>query len=108
MPLQPYGTLEGNDRWLVVFDNASDPARVEAVIPRGGGGRVLVTSCNPGWAGVGRVLAVDVLAQQEAVALLLGRSGHHDSEAAHELARELGRLPLAPSRPGPLWRSPRG
>ena len=94
--------LEGNSRWLVVFDNATDPASVEAVMPRGGGGRVLVTSRNPSWGAVGRVLAVDVLAQEEAVALLLGRSGHDDADAADELARELGRLPLALEQAGAL------
>ena len=92
--------LEGNDRWLVIFDNATDPASVEAVLPRGGGGRVLVTSRNPGWGGIGRVLAVDVLAQEEAVALLVRRSGHDDAGTAEELARELGCLPLALEQAG--------
>jgi tetratricopeptide (TPR) repeat protein len=92
--------LESNDRWLVIFDNATDPASLEAVMPRGGDGRVLVTSQNPGWGGIGQVLAVDVLAQEDAVALLLRRSGHDDAEAANELARELGRLPLALEQAG--------
>ena len=92
--------LEGNGRWLVIFDNATDPASVEAMMPRGGGGRVLVTSRNPGWGGVGQVLAVDVLAQDEAVALLLRRSGDDDAAAADDLASELGGLPLALEQAG--------
>ena len=89
------GWLEGNDRWLVVFDNAGDPAAVEAVMPRGGGGRVLVTSRNPNWGALARVLPVDVLAPEEAVAFLLSRSGDIDETMADQLGRELGHLPLA-------------
>jgi hypothetical protein len=43
---------------------------------------------------------VDVLAQEDAVALLLRRSGHDVEAAADELARELGRLPLALEQAG--------
>ena len=92
--------LEGNDRWLVIFDNATDPTALQAVLPRGGGGRVLVTSRNPSWGALARVLPVDVLAQQEAVAFLMGRSGDAEQAAADELATELGCLPLAIEQAG--------
>jgi tetratricopeptide (TPR) repeat protein len=78
----------------VVFDNAEDPEDLEGLWPSGGG-RVLVTSRNPAWGGHAARLAVDVLPQDEAVALLLRRTGSGDHHAAEELAAELGGLPLA-------------
>ena len=41
--------LARRDRWLLVFDNANAPDEIEPLLPRGGGGRVLITSRNPSW-----------------------------------------------------------
>ena len=92
--------LEGNDRWLLVFDNAEDPAAVAARAPRGGGGKVLITSRLPHWSALATVLVVDVLDEAGAASFLVRRSGDGDDAAAVGLARELGRLPLALEQAG--------
>jgi tetratricopeptide (TPR) repeat protein/CO dehydrogenase nickel-insertion accessory protein CooC1 len=87
--------LERNPRWLLVFDNATDPRMVMGGLPRTGAGHVLVTSRNPGWGADAEVLTVDVLSQEDSVAFLLRRTGDNDTKAAQLLAETLGDLPLA-------------
>jgi tetratricopeptide (TPR) repeat protein len=92
--------LESHDGWLVIFDNATDPAALESMLPRGGGGRVVVTSRNPSWGALANVLPVDVLSPDDSVAFLCRRSGDEDTRAAAQLARALGQLPLAMEQAG--------
>ncbi len=92
--------LEGNDRWLLVLDNAEDPAVVAARAPRGGAGKVLITSRQPSWGALAAALVVGVLGGPEAASFLVRRSGDGDEAAAADLARELGRLPLALEQAG--------
>jgi hypothetical protein len=80
--------------WLLVFDNALDPASVEMFLPPAGRGQILVTSQNQHWP-CGQVLTVPVLAAGAAAKFLLDRTGLTDERAAVELAQELGGLPLA-------------
>jgi hypothetical protein len=56
---------------------------------------VLITSRNRTWSGVARQLDLEVFSRAESVAFLCKRSGRKEPEAAGELARELGDLPLA-------------
>jgi tetratricopeptide (TPR) repeat protein len=56
---------------------------------------VLVTSRDSAWQGIADPVPVDLLPLEEAVGLLLRRSGDPDQQAAGRLAEELGRLPLA-------------
>lgn len=86
--------LRARSRWLLVFDNAANPADVTPWLP-GGGGHVLITTRERRWAEVAAPVEVDVLARAESVALLQGRvAGLADGDAAR-LADELGGLPLA-------------
>jgi tetratricopeptide (TPR) repeat protein len=87
--------LARRDRWLLVYDNAEQPADLAGLRPAGGAGHVLITSRNPAWRGIATPIAVDVLTLHEAVAFLLLRSGDSDQVAAGELAEQLGGLPLA-------------
>jgi tetratricopeptide (TPR) repeat protein len=87
--------LASRNHWLLIFDNAEDPADLEGLWPAGGGGRVLVTSRNPAWGGHAAKLPINVLAEQEATAFLLARTGNSDQQAAKALAKELRGLPLA-------------
>jgi hypothetical protein len=87
--------LRERSRWLVIFDNAPRPAGVAEFLPVAGGGHVLVTSRDPAWQGIADPLAVDLLPLDEAVRLLVRRSGDRDERAAARLAEALGRLPLA-------------
>jgi tetratricopeptide (TPR) repeat protein len=87
--------LRGQERWLLVYDNAERPQTLEGLLPPGGGGRVLVTSRYGAWGKLGASVRLDVLAREEAVAFLARRSGATDQAVLDGLARELGDLPLA-------------
>jgi Domain of unknown function (DUF4062) len=80
--------------WLLVFDNAPDRASVAAFEPPGGAGRVLITSRNALWP-PSQLVEVPVLDTVVAAGFLAERTGDRDSQAALELAAELGGLPLA-------------
>jgi hypothetical protein len=80
--------------WLLVFDNAEDRADVTLWLP-GGGGHVLITSRERGWAEIAALVEVDVLARSESVAILQGRVTGLGEADADRLAAELGDLPLA-------------
>src|SRR5215470_8991946 len=81
-------------RWLLVFDNAEDPADVAPWLP-GGGGHVLITSRQRGWDEVAAPVEVDVLARAESIAILQTRVTVLSVADADQLAAELGDLPLA-------------
>ena len=80
--------------WLVVFDNAPDPAAVEPFVPPAGPGRVLITTQNQHWP-LAQALDVPVLDEEVAADFLVNRTGDPDRAAARELADRLGGLPLA-------------
>ncbi|WP_405746242.1 FxSxx-COOH system tetratricopeptide repeat protein [Streptomyces canus] len=86
--------LGSRSRWLVVFDNAEDPAALAGFVPSGAG-HVLITSRNPDWHGVAWPLDVDVLARREAIELLRSRTPWLTEGDADRLAQALDDLPLA-------------
>jgi transcriptional regulator with XRE-family HTH domain len=86
--------LRHRGRWLLVFDNAEDPAVVAPWLP-GGGGHVLITSRQRGWNEVAAPVEVDVLARAESVAILQARVTVLSGADADRLAAALGDLPLA-------------
>jgi len=86
--------LRHRGRWLLVLDNAEDPADVAPWLP-GGGGHVLITSRQRGWDEVAAPVEVDVLARAESVAILQTRVTGLSGAGADRLAAELGDLPLA-------------
>jgi hypothetical protein len=88
-----WDTLRRTNRWLLVFDNAEKPEHLRPWWPPDSG-TVLVTSRNPGWAGLAAPLTVDVLAPEEA-AEFLRRRLLRDDPAFAQLAEVLGYLPLA-------------
>ena len=92
--------LENQTRWLLVFDNAQGPDDLRPFLPRGGGGHVILTSCNPSWGNLAQSLPVPNFERQESVEFLLKRTDQEDKEAAHDLAEALGDLPLALEQAG--------
>jgi tetratricopeptide (TPR) repeat protein len=86
--------LEANTGWLLVFDNAGEPADVRGYLPQFGG-HVIITSRNPAWGTVASPLGVQVFERPTSVEFLLKRTGDADQEAAGKLAEALGDLPLA-------------
>jgi tetratricopeptide (TPR) repeat protein len=85
----------GPERWLLVFDNASDPAQVLTFFPRSQVGHIILTSRNPAWHGIGRLFRLDSFSQDEALEFLLSKINQPPTPALEILAAELGGLPLA-------------
>jgi tetratricopeptide (TPR) repeat protein len=94
------GWLEQNTGWLLVLDDADDPAMVKPFLPQGSTGHVLLTSRAYSFQKIGLVSPreVNVLSPGEAREFLLRRTRKEPTEKSPEadaLAKELGYLPLA-------------
>jgi tetratricopeptide (TPR) repeat protein len=88
--------LERHDRCLLIVDNVDDSATVRPLLPRAGGGHVLLTArSDVDWTSWATPLQLDMLEAGDASRFLCDRSGDPDEAAAAALATELGRLPLA-------------
>jgi hypothetical protein len=92
--------LEQHPGWLLIFDNARDAEEVRPYLPQGRAGHAMITSRDPNWRGVASPLEVRTLQREDAARFLLERAGRSDDVAAHELAAELGDLPLALEQAG--------
>ncbi|OLZ46109.1 hypothetical protein BS329_31060 [Amycolatopsis coloradensis] len=88
------GTLRLRKRWLLIFDNAENPAAVNKFLPSGPG-HVIITSRNPDWAGMGRPLAIGDFTRPESIEVLRAQAPHLSETDADRIATELGDLPLA-------------
>jgi hypothetical protein len=83
------------DRWLLIFDNANEPAEDEAFFPGGPGGHVVVTSRSPGWSQVAEPVSIHVFSRSDSVASLQRQVPGLTAEEAFRVADALGDLPLA-------------
>ena len=81
-------------RWLLIYDNALDPANLHDYIPDGPG-HVLITSRNQSWSTVAEALEVDVFTHGESIEHLSKRLPWLAAEDAERLATRLDNLPLA-------------
>ena len=88
------GALRGRDRWLLIFDNAEDPAALRPFLP-GHRGHVLITSRNPSWDDLATVANLEVFDRDEAIRLLRQRAPRLSTAEADRVAGVLGDLPLA-------------
>jgi tetratricopeptide (TPR) repeat protein len=89
-----FDELGQRERWLLVYDDATDPHSLNGLRPPGGGGQVLITSRNPAWSGIAATIGVGILDRGEAVAFLQQRLDSTDP-TLERLAETLGDLPLA-------------
>lgn len=80
--------------WLLVYDNADDPASLDGLTPTAGG-HVLVTSRNPLWSASAAAVEVDVFSRLESMQLLKRHRPSMSDRDAERLAEQLGDLPLA-------------
>ena len=87
-------------RWLLVLDNVSALDQVPSCLPTSGRGHVLITTRLTDVAEVGTVIRGQVFDPGTAVSYLLTRSRRPQDDAASEVARALGYLPLALSHAG--------
>jgi tetratricopeptide (TPR) repeat protein len=92
--------LEKNSDWLLIFDNALDPGDIKDFMPRGGDGRIIITSRNPDWESLAKRIEIKVFKRPESLKFLEERTGQQDGRSAEILANELGDLPLALEQAG--------
>ncbi|WP_329370696.1 NB-ARC domain-containing protein [Streptomyces sp. NBC_01483] len=96
--------LQGRTGWLLIFDNAEEPADLRPYLGRLSTGQVLVTTRRDlRWNDLGTPLRLDTLIPQTSLAVLqeiTGRSGDANATSLAELADELGHLPLALQQAG--------
>jgi len=99
--------LAGTPGYLLVLDNADDPAQIKPFLPPSPAGHILLTSRVHDFATlhIGSPLDLPVPPADEAVAFLLHRTNRPTAEgaerdAARALADELGGLPLALEQAG--------
>ena len=95
-----HADLAVRDRWLLVFDNAEDPAALAPFLPEGPG-RVLITSRNPAWRGIASV-SVGEFTRTESTALLRILAPQLSDADTNQIAAALGDLPLAVEQAGSL------
>ncbi|OLO58995.1 tetratricopeptide repeat protein [Actinomyces oris] len=89
-------SADAEDR-LFVFDNVENLDDLRALIPEGSGVRVIITTTRHlDWDSLGWLpLTVDVFEREQSIALLCGRTGDTDRDAADQIADALGDLPVA-------------
>ena len=81
-------------RWLIIFDNAEDPAVLAPYFPAGAG-HVIVTSRNHAWTRFAEPVELDVFSKDEAVAHLMRHVPGLTAGDAARIATAVGDLPLA-------------
>ncbi|MEU2062762.1 tetratricopeptide repeat protein [Streptomyces sp. NPDC013455] len=96
--------LQGRTGWLLVFDNAEDPADLQPYLGRLTTGQTIVTTRRDlPWRDLGTPLRLDTLTPEVSVRVLqeiTGRRAEEDAAGFAELAAELGHLPLALQQAG--------
>jgi hypothetical protein len=95
-----YAELAVRQRWLLVFDNAEDPAALGPLLPEGPG-RVVITSRNPAWRGVAPIPVAE-FTRAESMTLLRTLAPGLSEVDADRVAAALGDLPLAVEQAGSL------
>ncbi|MEA2045930.1 MAG: TIR domain-containing protein, partial [Euryarchaeota archaeon] len=94
------GWLDRHPEWLLIFDNAGKPADLQAYLPQGNTGHVIITSRNQEWSNTAKSLPVKEFKRHESIKFLLERTRETDKDAARSLAESLGDLPLALEQAG--------
>ncbi|MEU6573983.1 FxSxx-COOH system tetratricopeptide repeat protein, partial [Streptomyces sp. NPDC046805] len=96
--------LQGRTGWLLVFDNAEEPADLRPYLGRLSTGQVLITTRRDlPWHDLGTALRLDTLTPESSLVVLqeiTERLTETDAAALAELADELGHLPLALQQAG--------
>jgi len=104
--------LKGRAAWLLILDNADEPALVKEFIPPAFRGHLLLTTRARSMGGLAHCLEVETMDSDRGALLLLRRAGliaHRasleaafpsDVAVAREIATDLGGLPLALDQAG--------
>lgn len=94
-------------RWLLIYDNATDPSQLKPFLPSGTSGHVLITSRNQAWAQQAVPLEVDVFTEPESIEHLTRTVPGLEEADAAQIADLVGHLPLAVESAG-AWLSSTG
>ncbi|HEX3641068.1 MAG TPA: tetratricopeptide repeat protein, partial [Ktedonobacteraceae bacterium] len=104
--------LQENTEWLLILDNADEPAVVREFLPTKFDGHILLTTRAQALGGLARRIEIDTFMPEQGALLLLRRatlieaSGsiddalQNDREVALQISEELGGLPLALDQAG--------
>lgn len=87
--------MERESGWLLILDNADQPQALRGYLPPVPAGHLLITSRNPLFRKIGKVLNLDPWPREQSMEFLLRRTDCNDRDGAAALAAELGDLPLA-------------
>jgi MinD-like ATPase involved in chromosome partitioning or flagellar assembly/tetratricopeptide (TPR) repeat protein len=90
---------EPYSRWLLVFDNAEDPKRLQDFLPTGSG-HVLITARDPAWGDKAQTIPIDVFSRDESIDHLVRRVSRLERPDANRLAEALGDLPIVVAAAG--------
>jgi TIR domain/NB-ARC domain len=85
--------LRRHGRWLLIFDDAHDPATLRPWLSDGPG-HTLITSRRHDWTHTASTLELNVFTRPESAAFLARRVHAIDAAVAEGLAEEMGDLPL--------------
>ena len=84
------------DKILLIFDNAPDADAIKPYLPRGGQGKILVTSNAYAWRDVGTPVKIGIWSKEVGADYLIARTGRSSERTvAQTLSQALGGLPLA-------------
>jgi tetratricopeptide (TPR) repeat protein len=88
--------LAGQEKWLLVYDNAEDVKMVRSFLPHSGKHHVLLTSRNPHWDGM-KSLPLGVWNEEQGMLFLRARleRAHGNDGELRALSKALDGLPLA-------------
>lgn len=89
-----FDDLQKWDRWLLIYDGATEPEDLNALLP-GGAGHVLITSQNQSWAPLARTVQVGLFDRVESINLLRQRLPELAEDDAGRVADAVKNLPLA-------------
>jgi tetratricopeptide (TPR) repeat protein len=81
-------------QWLMIFDNANEPATISDLVPPQKNGHILITSRDNRWEAKEDMLELDVFTREESVDFLRRRMRGLSEADAHQLAEAVGDLPL--------------
>lgn len=85
--------------WLLIFDNAEDPAELAPFLPAGSG-HVVITSRNHAWTRQADPVELDVFSRDESITHLTGHVPGLARDDADKLSAAVGDLPLAIEQAG--------
>jgi MinD-like ATPase involved in chromosome partitioning or flagellar assembly/tetratricopeptide (TPR) repeat protein len=94
----------GDQRWLLVYDNAEEIEDIKHLLPSGGG-HVLITSREERWADLGKTLKINVFRREESISHLRRRVPAIAEGDAFAVAEVLEDMPLAVAAAGALLAS---